>query len=98
MRLNPPRQRTGLSSGKGANSAYRAASRRTRPRRMARRRTAIAAGRRRSRRRRPLLFYAVTAAVTGQLVAIAVDVEALVLFFSLTELLLAAVVFQAVKA
>ncbi len=66
---------------------------------MARRRTAIAADRRRSRRsRRPLLFYAVTAAVTGQLAAIAVDVEALVLFFSLTELLLAAVVFQAVKA
>jgi hypothetical protein len=44
------------------------------------------------------IFYAVTAAVTGQLAAIAVDVEALVLFLSLTKLLLAAVVFQVVKA
>ena len=94
MRPNSAQQRTGRSSGKEA-SAYRTASRRPRPARVARRRTAIPAGR---RRRRPLLFYAVTAAVVGQLVAIVVDMEALVLLFSLTELFLAAVVFQAVKA
>jgi hypothetical protein len=59
-----------------------------------RRRATLAAGR---RRRRPLFFYAVTASVAGELAAIVVDMEALVLVFSLTGLFLCAVVFQAAK-
>ncbi len=62
---------------------------------MTRRRAAIAA---RRRRRRPLIFYAVAASVAGELAAIVVDVEALVLLFSLTTLFLCAVAFQAAKA
>ena len=61
---------------------------------MTRRRAAIVAGR---RRRRPLFFYAVVASVAGELAAIVVDMEALVLLFSLTGLFLCAVVFQAAK-
>ena len=61
---------------------------------MTQRRAAIAAGR---RRRRPLFFYAVVASVAGELAAIVVDMEALVLLFSLTGLFLCAVVFQAAK-
>ncbi len=49
------------------------------------------------RRRRPLLFYAVVASVAGELAAIVVDMEALVLVFSLTGLFLCAVIFQAAK-
>jgi hypothetical protein len=59
-----------------------------------RRRATLAAG---HRRRRPLFFYAVTASVAGELAAIVVDMEALVLVFSLTGLFLCAVVFQAAK-
>jgi hypothetical protein len=59
-----------------------------------RRRAAVAAGR---KRRRPLFFYAVTASLAGELIAILVDMEGLVLLFSLTGLLLCAVVFQATK-
>jgi hypothetical protein len=59
-----------------------------------RRRATLAAGR---RRRRPLFFYAVTASVAGELAAIVVDMEALMLVFSLTGLFLCAVVFQAAK-
>jgi hypothetical protein len=59
-----------------------------------RRRAAIAAGR---RKRRPLFFCAVVASVAGELAAIVVDMEALVLLFSLTGLFLCAVVFQAAK-
>jgi hypothetical protein len=59
-----------------------------------RRGAAIAAGR---RRRRPLFFYAVAASVAGELATIVVDMEALVLLFSLTGLFLCAVVFQATK-
>jgi hypothetical protein len=59
-----------------------------------RRGAANAAGR---RRRRPLLFYAVVASVAGELAAIVVDMEALVLVFSLTGLFLCAVIFQAAK-
>ena len=61
---------------------------------MKRRRGAIAAGR---RRRRPLFFYAVTASVAGELAAIVVDMEALVLLFSLTELFLCTVIIHAAK-
>jgi hypothetical protein len=49
------------------------------------------------RRRRPLFFYAVAASVAGELTAIVVDLEALVLVFSLTGLFLCAAVFQAAK-
>lgn len=99
MRLNPEQQRNAPSSGKGA-SAYRAASRR-RPRagRVVRRRTAIAAGRARRRsKRRLLLFYALIASVAVELAAIIVDMEALVLVFSLTALFLCGMLFQAEKA
>jgi hypothetical protein len=44
-----------------------------------------------------MLFYAVVASVTGELAAIVVDMEALVLLFSLTALVLCAVVFQVAK-
>ena len=93
MGLNSAHQRAGRSSGK-RGSAYRAASRR--PGRLARRRRAPAAHRR--RRRRPLLFFALTASFAGELTAIAVDMEVLVLLFSLTTLFLCAVAFQAAKA
>jgi len=56
---------------------------------------APAAGR---RRRRPLFFYAVTASVAGELAAIVMDVEALVLLFSLTGLFLCAVILRAAKS
>ncbi len=59
-----------------------------------RKRTTLAAG---SRRRRPLFFYAMAASVAGELAAIVVDMEALVLVFSLTGLFLCAVIFQAAK-
>jgi hypothetical protein len=49
------------------------------------------------RRRRPLFFYAVAATVVGELAAIVVDMEALVLLFSLTGLLLCAAVFQSAQ-
>ena len=49
------------------------------------------------RRRRPLLFYAVTVAVAGELAAIVVDMEALVLLFSLTGLFLCTVIIHAAK-
>jgi len=58
------------------------------------RRTTIAASR---KRRRPLFFYALTAAVAGELAAIVVDMETLVLLFSLAGLLLCAVIFRAAK-
>ena len=61
---------------------------------MTRSRAAIAAGR---RRRRPLFFYAVTASVAGELAAIVVDMEALVLLFSLTGLFLCTVIIHAAK-
>jgi hypothetical protein len=60
-----------------------------------RRRAALAASRR--KRRRPLIFYAVAASVAGELVAIVVDVEALVLLFSLVGLFLCTVIFRAAK-
>jgi hypothetical protein len=49
------------------------------------------------RRRRPLFFYAMAASVAGELAAIVVDMEALVLVFSLTGLFLCAAIFQATK-
>jgi hypothetical protein len=55
---------------------------------------AIAAGR---RRRRALLFYAVTASFAGELAAAVIDMDALVLLFSLTGLFLCVVIFQAAK-
>jgi hypothetical protein len=95
MRLHPAQQRTGRSSGKGANPAYRAASRRRpRPRRVGRRRTAGAAGRTRRKRRQLLLFYALMASVAGELAAIVVDLKALVLLFSLTGIFLLGMLFQ----
>jgi hypothetical protein len=51
----------------------------------------------RRRRRRPLIFYAVAASLAGELTAIAVDTEALVLLFSLTGLFLCTVIFWATK-
>jgi hypothetical protein len=95
MQQIPAQHRTGRSSGKRA-SAYRAASRRPLPRRrrVMHRRTAIAKGR---TRRRPLLFYAVTTSVAGELAAIGVGMETLVLLFSLTGLILCVVILQAEK-
>src|ERR687897_368955 len=96
MQHNSVQHRTGRSFGKGA-SARRVAPGRPRAGRrtpVTRRRAAVAAGR---RRRRPLIFYAVAASVAGELAAIAVDMEALVLLFSLTGLLLCTVIFRAAK-
>ena len=96
MRQDSIQHRTGRFFEVGA-SAQRAAPRRPRAGRrtaVTRRRAAIVAGR---RRRRPLFFYAVVASVAGELAAIVVDMEALVLLFSLTGLFLCAVVFQAAK-
>ena len=96
MRQDVVQHRTGRSFGKGA-LAHRAASRRpsvVRRPAVTRRRAAMAASR---RRRRPLFFFAVTVSVAGELAAIVVDIEALVLVFSLTGLILCAVVFRAAK-
>jgi hypothetical protein len=97
MLHNSVQYRTGRSFGKGA-SALRVAPRRpTAGRRIAattRGRAMIAAGR---RSRRPLIFYAVAASVAGELAAIVVDMEALVLLFSLTGLFLCTVIFRAAK-
>lgn len=92
MRRNPAQQhRTGWSSGQG-ESAYRAASRRLAPGRVARRRrAAIAAS---QRRRRPLLFFALVATVAGMFAVIFADIVALVALFALTGLLLCAVVIR----
>jgi hypothetical protein len=43
------------------------------------------------------MFYAVAASVAGELAAIIVDMEALLLLFSLTGLLLCMVIFLAAK-
>jgi len=96
MRQDLVQHRTGRSFDK-VGSAPWAASRRLRAGRRSvvrRKRAGIVAGR---RGRRPLFFYAVVASVVGELVAIVLDMEALVLLFSLTGLLLCAVVFQAAK-
>jgi hypothetical protein len=97
MRQDSVQHRTGRSFGKGA-SAHRVAPRRPRAgRRTAattRGRAVIAASR---RRRRPLIFYAVAATLAGELAAIVVDMEALVLLFSLTGLFLCTVIFRAAK-
>ena len=61
---------------------------------MTRRRAALAAGR---RSRRPLIFYAVATTLAGELAAIVVDVEVLVLLFSLAGLFLCTVIFRAAK-
>jgi hypothetical protein len=55
----------------------------------------MAAGR---RRRRLLCFYAVTACVVGELAAAVIDMEALMLLFSLAGLFLCAVIFQTAKS
>jgi hypothetical protein len=92
MRQHSVQHRTGRSFGKEA-SARGAAPRRPRAGRrpaVTRRRAAIAAGR---RRRRPLFFYAVTASVAGELAAAVIDMEALVLVFSLMGLFLCMVIF-----
>jgi hypothetical protein len=95
MRSNSIHHRTGRSFGKGA-SAHRVAPRRPRSgRRTARTtrgRAALAAGR---GRRRVLIFYAVAASLAGELAAIVVDLEALVLLFSLTGLFLCTMIFRA---
>jgi hypothetical protein len=96
MRQDSVQHRTGRSFGKGT-PAHRSASRRSRAGRRPvtrRRRAAIATSR---KSRRPLFFYAVTASAAGELAAIIVDMEALVLLFSLTGLLLCAVIFRAAK-
>ena len=96
MRQHSVQHRTGRSFGKGA-PAHRVAPKRPRAGRRpatARGRAVIAAGR---RRRRPLIFYAVAASVAGELAAIVVDMEALVLLFSLTGVFLCAVIFWAAK-
>jgi hypothetical protein len=102
MRQNQAQQRrTVRLSGKGT-SAYRASSRRRRPRRasserpgperVARRRTAIAANR---KSRRPLLFYVLVASVSAQIAAAFMGMGALVALFTLTGLLMSAVAIHA---
>jgi len=97
MQHNSVHHRTGQSLGKGA-SAPRVVPRRPRAgRRTAattRGRAALAAGR---GRRRVLIFYAVAASLVGELAAIVVDMEALVLLFSLMGLFLCAVILRATK-
>jgi hypothetical protein len=78
MRQDVVQHPTGRSFGKGA-LAHRAASRRP----SVVRRPAVT-------RRRALYFYAVTVCVAGELAAIVVDIEALVLVFSLMGLFLCA--------
>ena len=101
MRHNSVHHRTGQSFGKGASAhrvAQRVAPRRPRAgRRTAatrRGRVALAAGR---GGRRVLIFYAVAASLAGELVAIVVDKETLVLLFSLMGVFLCTVIFRAVK-
>jgi hypothetical protein len=97
MRHDSVHHRTGRSFGKGA-SAYRIAPRRPRagrrPAATTRGRAALAAGR---GRRRVLIFYAMAASLVGELASIVVDMEALVLLFSLTGLFLCMVIFRAAK-
>jgi hypothetical protein len=94
MRQDLVQHRTGRSFGSKA-PAHRADSKRAGHRSAVRLRQAgIAVGR---KRRRPLFFYAVAATVVGELAAIVVDMEALVLLFSLTGLLLCAAVFQSAQ-
>ena len=97
MRQDSVQHRTVRSFGKGA-SAHRTSPRKPRAGRepaVTRRRAALDASRR--KRRRPLIFYAVAASVAGELVAIVVDVEVLVLLFSLAGLFLCTVIFRAAK-
>jgi hypothetical protein len=97
MRQDSVQHRTGRSFGKGA-SANRAAPTRPRAERrpaVVRRRAALAAD---PRSRRPLFFYAVVASVAGELAAIVVGLEVLVLLFSLTGLLLCTVIFRAARS
>jgi hypothetical protein len=98
MQHNSVHHRTGRSFGKGA-SAQQAVPRRRRAGRRAaaattRGRAAFAAGR---VRRRALIFYAVAASLAAELAAIVVDVEALVLLFSLMGLFLCTVIFRAAR-
>ena len=96
MRHNSVHHRTGRYFGKEA-SAHRVAPRRPR----AGRRTAVTRGRAviaaSRRRRRPLIFYAVAASLAGELAAMVVEMEELVLLFSLTGLFLCTVIFRAAK-
>jgi hypothetical protein len=97
MQHNSVQHRTGRSFGKGASARRvtpggRRAGRQTA---VARGPATMAAGR---RRRRPLMFYAVAASLAGELAAILVDMEALVLLFSLTGLILCTVIFRAAKS
>ena len=95
------RHRTVRPAGKGT-SAYRASSRRPRPRRasserprrdrVARRRRAVAAGR---RSRRSLLFYVLVASVSAQIAAAFAGIGTLVALFTLTGLLLSAIAIHA---
>jgi hypothetical protein len=97
MRHDSVQHRTGRSFGKGAPAPQLAPWRRPRaghPTAVTRGRTAIDADR---GRRRPLVFYAVVASAAGELAAIVVDMEALVLLFSFTGLFLCAVIFRAAK-
>jgi hypothetical protein len=97
MQHNSVHYRTGQSLGKGA-SAPRVVPRRPRAggrtAATTRGRAALAAGR---GRRRVLIFYAVAASLVGELAAIVVDMEALVLLFSLMGLFLCTVILRATK-
>ena len=97
MQRDSVQHRAGGSFGKGASARRVIPGRPRAGRRSAvtRRRAVVAAGR---RRRRPLIFYAVAASVAGELAAIVVDAEALVLLFSLMGLFLCTVIFRAAKA
>ena len=100
-RKQAQRRPTVRASGRGA-SAYRASSRRPRPRRAssegavpkraARRRRAGAAGR---RKRRPLLFYVLVASVSAQIAAAFAGIGALLALFTIMGLLLSAVAIHA---
>jgi hypothetical protein len=97
MRHDSVHHRTGRSFGKGAPAPRLAPRRRPRAGHrtaVTRGRPVIATGRRRGR---VLIFYVVAASLAGELAAIVVDMEALVLLFSLTGLFLCAVIFWAAR-
>jgi len=99
MRRESVQHRTGRSLGKGA-PARRVATQATESRTPDYGGDARASRSRRGpqkKRRRPLIFYAVAASVACELVAIVVDVEALVLLFSLVGLFLCTAIFRAAK-
>ena len=91
QRNHAQRHRAGRPSGKGT-PAYRAASRRPRPGRVARGRRRVSAGRKNTR---PLFFYVLVGSVCAQIAAAYAGMVSLVALFTLGGLLLSAVAIHA---